>query len=65
MFEHANSPTMRGFENDVRAALAAGESVRYQAVPIYSGANLVPSGITLQAVGSGGFQLNVTVLNIP
>jgi RHS repeat-associated protein len=65
MFTDANSPTMRGFENQVRAALEAGETVRYQAIPIYNGADLVPRGITLQAVGSGGLQLNVTVLNIP
>ena len=44
---------------DVRA----GETVRYEAVPIYRGSELIPRGVTLRATGDGGFRLHVTVLN--
>jgi hypothetical protein len=54
---------MRGFENQVRAAVEAGETVRYTAQPIYRGSELVPRGVTLSARGSRGFRLDVTVLN--
>jgi hypothetical protein len=59
----ANSPVMRGFEYQVRAAVQGGQVVRYSSVPIYNDTNLVPQGITLTAEGSNGFRLNVTVLN--
>jgi filamentous hemagglutinin len=41
----------------------AGEVVEYSATPLYKGTNLIPRGITLQARGSGGFTLDVTILN--
>lgn len=59
----ANTPVMRGFENQTAAAVRAGQTVNYSAIPIYQGDNLVPSGITIMASGSGGFRLSVTVLN--
>jgi len=59
----ANSPVMRGFETSIRAAVENGEVVEYSATPIYNGDNLVPRGITISAHGSGGFSLDVTVLN--
>ena len=59
----ANTPVMRGFENQTAAALRAGQTVNYSAVPVYQGNNLVASGITITASGSGGFRLSVTVLN--
>ena len=59
----ANSPVMRGFEYQVRAAVQSGQVVRYSSVPIYNSTNLVPQGITLTAEGSNGFTLNVTILN--
>jgi hypothetical protein len=58
-----NSPIMRGFENQVRGAVESGQVVRYSSTPIYNGTNLVPRGITLSGSGSGGFDLNVTILN--
>ncbi|THD75227.1 MAG: hypothetical protein E7812_17590 [Phenylobacterium sp.] len=61
----ANSPVMRSFENQVRAAVEGGQTVQYSSTPIYNGSNLVPRGITLSGSGSGGFKLNVTVLNPP
>jgi hypothetical protein len=61
----ANSPVMRDFENQVRAAVEDGQTVDYSATPIYDGDNPIPQGITLQGKGSGGFNLNTTVLNPP
>ncbi|WP_416172388.1 DNA/RNA non-specific endonuclease [Allopontixanthobacter sp.] len=61
----ANSPFMRGFENQVRGAVEGGQTVRYSSTPIYNGSNLVPRGVTLSGRGSGGFDLNVTILNPP
>jgi DNA-entry nuclease len=58
-----NSPVMRDFDTSVRKAVEAGETVNYQAIPIYQGDNLIPSGVTLHAKGSGGFNLDVTILN--
>jgi hypothetical protein len=60
-----NSPVMRGFENSVRAAVEGGQTVNYSSTPIYNGSNLVPRGVTLKGVGSGGFDMHVTVLNPP
>jgi len=59
----ANSPVMRGFENQTAAAVRSGQTVNYSSVPIYQGANQIPRGITITGSGSGGFQLGVTVLN--
>ena len=61
----ANSPVMRDFEAQVANAVRGGQTVRYEVVPIYRGAELVPRGVTLRAAGSGGFRLDVTVLNKP
>ncbi len=64
MFQNpANSPVMRGFENQVRAALDAGQVVNYGATPIYRGTGLMPVGITLRAQGSGGLDFFVSILN--
>jgi hypothetical protein len=59
----ANSPVMRGFENQVRAAVESGQAVQYRVTPIYRGGNPMPVGITLQATGDKGFSLQVSVLN--
>jgi hypothetical protein len=61
----ANSPVMRDFEAQVANAVRAGQTVRYEVVPIYRGAELMPRAVTLRAAGSGGFRLDVTVLNKP
>jgi hypothetical protein len=58
-----NSPIMRGFENQVRAAVEAGERVRYTVTPVYRGTEAIPRAVTLSARGSGGFRLDVSVLN--
>ena len=58
-----NSPIMRGFENQVRAAVEAGQTVRYTVTPIYRGTEAIPRAVTLSARGSRGLRLDVTVLN--
>ncbi len=58
-----NTPVMRDFETSVRKTVESGQTVNYSATPIYQGSNLIPSGVTLKAVGSDGFRLDVTILN--
>ena len=58
-----NSPIMRDYENSIRKAVEDGEIVKYSVTPMYNGNELIPRGITLNASGSGGFSLNVTILN--
>ena len=54
---------MLRFENQVARAVRAGETVQYEVIPLYRGAEPVPVAVTLHAEGSQGFQLWVTVLN--
>ena len=61
----ANSPVMRDFEAQVASAVRAGQTVKYEVIPIYRGSELVPRAVTLRAAGNNGFNLNVTVLNKP
>ena len=61
----ANSPVMRGFENQVRSAVESGQTVDYTSTPIYDGTNPIPKAITLTGTGSDGFNLGVSILNPP
>ena len=61
---------MSGYEAQVRKAVqgdpgsgVAGQSVEYKATPVYDGNQLRPRAITMEARGSGGFHLQVTILN--
>lgn len=54
---------MRGFENEVAAAVRGGQTVDYWAIPVYQGDSLIPVGVTLWARGSQGFDLGVTIIN--
>jgi len=54
---------MRGFENQIRAAVEQGQIVTMEVVPVYSGTQPIPRGITITARGDRGFELAVTVLN--
>jgi DNA/RNA non-specific endonuclease len=58
-------PVMAGIESQVQSAVEAGQTVRYTVTPIYVGNHPVPRGITIEAQGSGGFSLGVSVLNPP
>ncbi|MDP9503787.1 DNA/RNA non-specific endonuclease, partial [Pseudomonas protegens] len=61
---NANHPNMSSFERQVRGAVQSGETVSYRAVPIYTGTNPMPIGVTLSARGSGGFTLDVSIPNV-
>jgi hypothetical protein len=58
-----NTPVMRDFETSVRKTVEDGQIIDYSATPIYKGNNFMPSGVTLNASGDGGFQLYVTIIN--
>jgi hypothetical protein len=60
---NANHPNMSSFERQVRGAVEGGETVSFRAIPIYAGSNAVPTGISLTARGSNGFNLDVSVPN--
>ena len=59
----ANHPAMSGFEAQIRAAVEAGQTVDYWSVPVYEGSNPLPVGVSLEGRGSGGFSLEVSVIN--
>jgi hypothetical protein len=59
----ANTPIMRGYESQVRAAVQNGQVVQYSSVPVYNGTGLAPSEIVITAEGSHGFRLSVRVAN--
>lgn len=42
-----------------------GEIIRYRVIPIYDGANPIPKAVTMQARGTNGFQLDISILNKP
>lgn len=52
-------------ERTVADAVLSGETILYRATPIYQGSQGRPIGVTLEAQGSGGFSLYVSVLNRP
>lgn len=59
---------MRGFEGQVRRAVEAGEDVDYRVTPVWDPddlSNKIPLGVTMEARGSGGFNLQLSVRNIP
>uniref|UniRef100_UPI0018CA445B DNA/RNA non-specific endonuclease n=1 Tax=Cupriavidus sp. WS TaxID=1312922 RepID=UPI0018CA445B len=58
-----NSPVMRGYESQVRAAVESGQTVEYHVTPVYKGNNLIPRGVTLSGQGNDGFHIGVSVLN--
>jgi hypothetical protein len=58
-----NTPIMRDIELSIRDAVNAGETILYQVTPIYRGGDLIPMGITIEAIGDQGFELALTLLN--
>jgi DNA/RNA non-specific endonuclease len=59
----AHTPAMRDIENQVRSAVQHGETMEYSVTPIYEGDNPVAVAITIQAKGSNGFNIAISVLN--
>ncbi|MFC7308465.1 DNA/RNA non-specific endonuclease [Streptomyces monticola] len=56
MHAYANSPVMRHIENQVRAAVEAGETIQYSVTPVYNGSDPIPTGVKIEAHGANGFQ---------
>jgi filamentous hemagglutinin len=61
---NANHPNMSSFERQVQTAVSNGETVNFRAIPIYTGNNPMPTGVTLTARGSNGFDLDVSIHNV-
>ena len=61
---NANHPNMSSFERQVHAAVRNGETVSFRAIPVYTGNNPMPTGVTLTARGSNGFDLDVSIPNV-
>ncbi|MBR7628464.1 DNA/RNA non-specific endonuclease [Aeromonas popoffii] len=61
---NANHPNMSSFERQVRVAVQGGETMKFRAVPVYSGSDPMPIGVTLSARGSDGFTLDVSIPNV-
>ncbi|MDQ0797541.1 hypothetical protein QFZ58_006029 [Streptomyces sp. B1I3] len=53
---YANTPVMRHIENQVRAAVESGETIQYSVNPRYSGTDMIPTGVYIEAYGSDGFE---------
>lgn len=58
-----NSPVMRDFEQHVYDAVSAGEVVNYKVTPVYEDGQLHPTAVVLQAEGSEGLSLGITIHN--
>lgn len=61
--QDTNSPVMSDFERQVYLAVDAGEVVNYRVTPIYEDGRLMPTSIALQAKGSDGLDISVTIVN--
>lgn len=61
--QNTNSPVMRDFEQQVYNAVQAGETVSYQVTPIYSDGVAYPTHVALQAKGSQGLDIEITIVN--
>ncbi|MCZ4123101.1 DUF6531 domain-containing protein [Streptomyces sp. H39-S7] len=64
-----NTPVMRGYESEIRAAVqgnaeTAGQTVQYSVTPVYDGDILMPTHVILEAHGSDGFHLYQSIANV-
>ena len=60
----ANTPSMKGLEDQVRQAVEQGkEEVYYEVFPIYADTQEMPTGIVIKADGNKGFHLSKLVEN--
>jgi hypothetical protein len=58
-----NNSHMLREENAVRRAVESGEDVMYSVILEYDGSNPVPSGIRMEAQGSRGFSIGMSIPN--
>jgi hypothetical protein len=64
IFQNRTNRRMLDYELQVRKAVMRGETVDYRVTPNYSGPNsAIPESITLEARGSDGFTLDITIRN--
>ena len=59
---YTNKSIMRAFEIRFRQAVRDGWTANFSSVLIYNSDNLIARGFTLSAVGPGGFNLDVEIL---
>lgn len=62
-YQQANLQMLK-FENQIRLAAESGETIAYSATPIYGGGGNIPIAIELQAEGSQGLRLFVSIKNV-
>jgi hypothetical protein len=62
-FRRGNNRWQKAIETEVRGVVEAGEDVFYSVTPLYHGNSLVPHAMTFHARGSGGYALDLTLLN--
>jgi hypothetical protein len=62
-FRRGNNPWQKAIESEVRGVVEAGEDVFYSVTPLYQGSSLVPHAMTFRARGTGGYALDMTLLN--
>jgi RHS repeat-associated protein len=65
IYRSVNNGSMKRIEFMVRRAVRSGETVQYRVTPIFSGNNLIPKYIKIEAKGDKGFQLGATFSNVP
>ncbi|HKP51974.1 MAG TPA: DNA/RNA non-specific endonuclease [Chloroflexia bacterium] len=63
VLKSVNRVTMRRYEDMIARAVASGEVVWYRVTPIYRGVSNEPYAITLQATGSRGLTVGVSIFN--
>ena len=62
--QDTNSPVMSSFEQTVHDAVKAGEVVNYKVTPIYDPGQPWPVAVALQAKGSEGLDISITIHNL-
>jgi hypothetical protein len=63
VLKHVNQGIMDRYEDQIAAAVASGEIVAFRVTPVYRCVARYPYAITLEATGSRGFNLNVSIFN--
>lgn len=63
VLRRVNQDVMDQYEDAIARAVASGEMIAYKVTPIYRGASYEPYAITMQAFGSRGFSLGVSIFN--
>jgi DNA/RNA non-specific endonuclease len=67
MFQYANTPVMRGIENNLAASVRGGETIQYEVNPLYEDGsnNPIPIGVYIRAAGDQGTDIEQFIMNQP